>query len=665
MIGGTRTERTRLLFCLASALVCILSACQPDQLPTALRHQPSRSVVADTGSPFYYFYSEKIPLTPDPSRLVVTVGPSIVGAGAIRQVADAAAGLVGTRVDSVQEVGFPPHWVLHLAPSTLPAVATAMRKQLKADTRFHFVSPAYLTGDHVSSVLLLDHVVARFKDGVTPLQVDSIASSFGAHVIRAPVADSGYKTYLISADSSGEVLSVANAINVSPLARWASPDMIGTESPFSVPTDPYFPRQYYLSNSLISNGVHDDIDVEKAWDLTKGDSSLRIVFVGTGIDQQHPEFRKRTMIGFDALWNDPNNQRGEWAGHPAPNDGHGTAVAGIAVAQQDGNGTAGIAPNVQYDAVRIFRQADMAAANDIANGITWAYQRSDVINNSWGGCGTPSAIIADAVANALAHGRGGRGTVVIFSAGNYDPLAGCTTTETWESELPGVIAVAALAKNGSHASYSLTGPDISVSAFGGELLSGPDCFDGEEGGADIVTTDLSFPHACPNGPNGEYAYTTGFGGTSAAAPQVAGTVALILSRFPSLTPPQVKALIQSTAVPWGDHSLYGYGKLDAFRAVANLAVTTSGDDFIDTPGIYTWNAHATGGTGSYTYQWQQSTDNGAHWFNVGTNSTSYSENIQSNGNFQLRVVVTSDGLSIASSTDFVTVQLGGCGPEGC
>ncbi|HKV51851.1 MAG TPA: S8 family serine peptidase [Gemmatimonadaceae bacterium] len=540
-----------------------------------------------------------------------------------------------------------------------------MRNRLRADARFRFVSPAYLTADHAASVIVLDHVVARFKDGVSSLQVDSIASSLGAHVVRAPVPDSGYKTYLISGDSTGGVLSVANAINISPLARWASPDMIGTESPSSVPTDPYFTRQYYLSNSLISNGVHDDINVEKAWDLTKGDSSLRIVFVGTGIDQQHPEYRTRTMVGFDALWNDPNNGIGEWAGHPAPDDGHGTAVAGIATALQDGSGTAGIAPNVQYDAVRIFRHLDIAAANDIANGITWAYQRSDIINNSWGGCGTPNAIIADAVANALAHGRGGKGTVVIFSAGNTDSRDGCTTTETWESELPGEIAVAALAKDGSHASYSLTGPDISVSAFGGELGSGPGCFDGEAGGADIVTTDLSFPHDCPNGPNGEYAYTTGFGGTSAAAPQVAGVVALILSRFPSLTAAQVKAVIQSTAVPWGDHSLFGFGKLDAFRAVANLAVTMSGVGFIDTPGLYTWTAHASGGNNSYSYQWQLSTDNGVHWTNVGTNSATYSDNIQSNGNFQLQVIVTSDGLSTTSAITFVTVQLGGCGPGGC
>lgn len=664
MLRSTRAAERKITGCVIAALACALLGCQPDQLPTALRRQPSRNVVADTAAPFYYFYSQKIPLTPDPSRMVVTVGPSLLGATTVGQVANVAAALVGTRVDSVEEVGVPIHWVLHLAPSTSSAVAAAMRKQLKADARFHFVSPAYLTADHVSSVILLDHVVARFHDGVTSLQVDSIASSLGARVIRAPVADSGYKTYLISADTAGDVLSVANAINVSPLARWASPDMIGSESPSSVPTDTYFSKQYYLNSSLITNGVHDDIDVEKAWDLTKGDSSIRIVFVGTGIDQQHPEFKTRTMVGFDALWNDPNNGKGEWAGHPAPDDGHETAVAGIATALQDGHGTAGIAPNVQYDAVRIFRHTDVAANNDIANGITWAYQRSDVINNSWGGCETPSSIIADAVANALSLGRGGKGTVVVFAAGNNNN-PGCTTMETWESQLPGVIAVAALAKDGTHASYSLTGPDISVSAFGGETGSGPGCFDGEQGGADIVTTDLSFAHDCPNGPVGEYAYTTGFGGTSAATPQVAGVAALILSRFPSLTAAQVKTLIQSTAVPWGDHTLYGFGKLDAFAAVADLAVSTSGDNFIDTPGTYTWTATATGGNGSFAYQWQMSTDNGAHWFLVGTNSASFSDNIQSSGNFELRVIVTSDGLGRTSSIDFVTVQLGGCGPAGC
>lgn len=56
-------------------------------------------------------------------------------------------------------------------------------------------------------------------------------------------------------------------------------------------------------------------------------------------------------------------------------------------------------------------------------------------------------------------------------------------------------------------------------------------------------------------------------------------------------------------------------RADAFRAVVKLAVTPSGDTFIDTPGIYTWNAHVAG--------------------------------------------------RIASPTDFVTVGLGGCGPEGC
>jgi hypothetical protein len=141
----------------------------------------------------------------------------VTGASSVQNVSDLVAGRVGTRVDSVQEVGFPAHGVLHLAPSTTPSVAAAMRVELRANSRFRVVSPAYVTADHVAGVIVLDHVVARFKDDVTSFQVDSIASSLRAHVIRAPVSDLGYKTYLIGADSSGDVLSVANAINVSPL----------------------------------------------------------------------------------------------------------------------------------------------------------------------------------------------------------------------------------------------------------------------------------------------------------------------------------------------------------------------------------------------------------------------------------------------------------------
>jgi subtilisin family serine protease len=59
-------------------------------------------------------------------------------------------------------------------------------------------------------------------------------------------------------------------------------------------------------------------------------------------------------------------------------------------------------------------------------------------------------------------------------------------------------------------------------------------------------------------------------GTSMSSPMVAGACALILSRYPAMTPAQVKAKLESTARHLGDggyNEKYGYGLVDAFRAV--------------------------------------------------------------------------------------------------
>jgi serine protease len=221
-----------------------------------------------------------------------------------------------------------------------------------------------------------------------------------------------------------------------------------------------------------------------------------------------------------------------------------------------------------------------------------------------------------------------------------------------------VIAVAALARTGARASYSLTGPAISVSAFGGEIAAS--CFN-----ADIVTTLLSYNHLCYDGPGGNTTYTSGFSGTSAAAPQVSGVAALLLSREPNLTAAQVKSRIMTYAVPWGDATQFGAGKLDAFATISPLIVTVSGPTYIDTPGTYTWTAQASGGVGGYSYQWQVSYNNGATWGPIGTNSPSYSENETANGSFRLRTIVTSGTRQATSNALSVTVQVSGCSPQGC
>jgi hypothetical protein len=90
------------------------------------------------------------------------------------------------------------------------------------------VLPAYRTVDADLPLFVLNQIVARFKKGVSPEQVDSLTKSLGATVVRPPVPESGYVTYLIepAPGSAGDVLQIANAIDESSIALWGSPDMV-------------------------------------------------------------------------------------------------------------------------------------------------------------------------------------------------------------------------------------------------------------------------------------------------------------------------------------------------------------------------------------------------------------------------------------------------------
>jgi hypothetical protein len=84
--------------------------------------------------------------------------------------------------------------------------------------------------------------------------------------------------------------------------------------------------------------------------------------------------------------------------------------------------------------------------------------------------------------------------------------------------------------------------------------------------------------------------------------------------------------------------------------IANISGTTS----ITAAGTYTWSSNATGGSGTYAYQWEYRTQGSSTWTTVGT-AASYSRTVAtSNADFELRVTVTSAGLT-DSDTHLVAV----------
>jgi hypothetical protein len=159
-------------------------------------------------------------------------------------------------------------------------------------------------------------------------------------------------------------------------------------------------------------------------------------------------------------------------------------------------------------------------------------------------------VVEAAVLNAVTNGRDGLGTVIVWAAGNGSPIDTCS--DDGYARHPSVIAVGASTNLGQHATYSEECPELDVVA------------PSAGGTAALTTTRIGD-------------YTSSFGGTSGAAPVVAGAVGLLLSAQPTLGPEHVQEILQSTATKLdngdagydaaGHSDRYGYGRIDLWEAL--------------------------------------------------------------------------------------------------
>jgi type VII secretion-associated serine protease mycosin len=283
------------------------------------------------------------------------------------------------------------------------------------------------------------------------------------------------------------------------------------------------------------------MNTDQAWRTTKGEG-ITVAVLDTGVDDRHPDLagsvlQGKDFIGFGAL-------RGEraWARH-------GTDMAGIIAAHGHGpgseDGVMGIAPEVKILPVRVIlegtdkarEKARNSRGNALAQGIRWAAdQGADVINLSLGDdseSAHPEAAEDAAVQYALA-----KGSVVVASAGNGGEKGDHIS---YPAAYPGVIAVTAVDRFGTHAAFSTRRWYATVSAPG----------------VDVVIAD----------PDREY--YEGWG-TSAASAFVSGAVALVKAAHPNLSPAQIKQLLEDTArdAPSGGRDdSRGFGFVDPEAAI--------------------------------------------------------------------------------------------------
>ncbi len=331
-------------------------------------------------------------------------------------------------------------------------------------------------------------------------------------------------------------LTVMNAFYECGMFDVSEPDLIPSKMDLSCANDPLFGEQWNLNNTgQFGATIGIDIKACHAWELSKGRNTV-ISIVDGGIFNRHPDLRGNIYpIAYDTYRNVVEDSSMEITYYTNYYDSHGTTVAGVAGAKQNEIGVSGVAPECQLMSVAI---PDVNAitwethAILCANGIHFAWQNgADVINNSW--TSIQSQVLEDAIDSALIRGRQGSGCIVIFAAGNSE-----SSTVLYPARLPRVIAVNGISPRGIRGDNVPYRDFVQPTNYGNDL--------------DITAPCVSVPTTINPGFNDDY-YTLS-NGSSLAAPQVSGTVALMLSVNPNLTQQQVRSILESTCTKLANYT---------------------------------------------------------------------------------------------------------------
>jgi subtilisin family serine protease len=572
----------------------------------ALASFTSTSAQVSPGTPFFYAGGERYPLTESSGWIAVRVDEDASPAAVEMALA------ATVEVDPTRQGVYHSKYRILVQPVTetqRPAVAqqadaTAAVEGVQASVRmFH--------NGKLSPIIETDEFLIQFTPDIPRAEIDEVLAQHGAEIARplGSYAPNGYVVRMRDAQSSS--IDAANKLHGLRGVVYSHPNFIWPKEEKFIPNDPLYQQQWHLNNTgsngppgLTGGVAGADIKAERAWEITRGSSNVVVAIVDDGVNTGHEDFRSTNKIkaGWDFVDNDntpvPDPALDSLADTRRHNN-HGTSCAGLAVANGDNAlGTTGVAPGARLMSVRLLganqtpetEAAAISSARD--NGAT-------IISNSWGPVDRggpnntsisqpcPDNVFA-AIRDVARNGRGGKGCVVLWAAGNGNESV---DLDGYASH-PDVICVAATTNQDRKASYSDFGNAIDVCAPGSE--------------ADMVTTDRmgSVGYNAGN-------YTFNFNGTSAATPVAAGVAALILSKEPNLTAEQVFQRMIDTADfvdtanetydANGHNRFYGFGRVNAWNA---LATTDSSNPTVTirvpSAGLLTSNLAAADGTMSDT-----------------------------------------------------------------
>lgn len=297
------------------------------------------------------------------------------------------------------------------------------------------------------------------------------------------------------------------------------------------------------------------VRADEVWAMGYTGEGVVVASLDSGVDLAHRQLTDRWRGG-DNSWFDPSGEHAT----PADTSGHGTQVTGLMMADGTGGSVIGVAPGARWIAAKIFDDDGEASLSGIHRAFQWLLDPDgvpatddapQVVNGSFGFPELAGQCF-DEFAPDIALLRQA-GIAVVFSAGNAGPAA---ATSVSPANNPGAFAVGGTDQDDAVAPFSSRGP----SACGGPFpaVAAP--------AVALRTTDRTFGGVFPDA----FAYVTG---TSFAAPEVSGAMALLLSAYPEASPEQLESALTAGAVDLdsaGTDDASGSGRLDIAAALAAL-----------------------------------------------------------------------------------------------
>ncbi len=455
----------------------------------------------------------------------------------------------------------------------------ARKTELRAMPDVRFAGGVLVDPATRAPVLYTENLFVKFADAADADACRAVLRELGLAIKSEP----GYATnafFVAAPEGIGrKVFALAETLLARDDVEYCHPELVRERRSKLI-----FPSQWHLKKTSVGGVTIDQsANVEAAHAVARGEG-ITIAVIDDGVDIDHAEFggSGKVVAPRDVVAGNDN---------PRPRssrDNHGTACAGVACANGS-VGASGVAPGARLMPMRL-----AAGLGSHAEAEAFRYaadQGADIISCSWGppdgewwnpndpqhnAVDQPPAHTRLAIEYAATQGRGGKGCVVLFAAGNGNE----SVDNDGYASHPMVLAVAACNDRGRRSIYSDFGNAVWC-CFPSSDFEHPD----ENHPAPLTTGIWTTDRAGTQGYNpgrtqdGDAAglFTNSFGGTSSACPGAAGVAALVLSVNPALRREDVKDILkrageridpqggQYTAA--GRSRFYGWGRVNAKTAV--------------------------------------------------------------------------------------------------